>query len=200
MAKRKKSILTQEIVRELLDYDPATGLFTWKYRELKWFDEDGWNGGGTRGNLRNQRSWNGKHAGKPAFCTPRVFDTNTYLWGVLLWESHSAHHMAFMWMTGRWPDPEVDHEDGDGTNNRWKNLREVTRPINQQNRRRHRDYKGKVLEFDHIGIKWNGGRYGARITHNKKNVWLGTFDTLDEAVAARQSAQKLLGFTKRHGL
>ena len=190
--------LTQDIVHELLDYDRHTGLFTWRHRGIEWFDPDGWNGGGTRGALRAQCSWNGKHAGKPAFCTPRIFDTNTYLWGVLFYEPHSAHRMAFMWMEGRWPH-EIDHINGDGTDNRWKNLREVTREQNQQNKRRQRHYKGKKLLHGHMGIKWNKGRYGARITANKRDFWIGTFDTLEEAIAARRKAEREHGFTARHG-
>ena len=191
--------LTQDIVRELLDYSPFTGKLHWLPRDIKWFDPDGWNGGGTRGALRNQCSWNAKHAGKEAFCTPYVYETNTYLRGVIFYKSKPAHHMAFMWMKGRWPDPEVDHQDGDGTNNRWRNLREVTRSQNQHNRRRSRFHKGKPLQHEHIGIKWNGNRYGARISHEGQNIWLGTFDTLEEAIEMRKAAQRKGGFTDRHG-
>jgi len=190
---RAESIITQEIVRELLDYSPFTGLFTWKWRDIRWFDPNGF-----KGAKRNQCSWNAKWAGKPAFCTPRVFETNTYLWGCLLWESLAAHRVAFLYMTGRWPD-EVDHRDGDGTNNRWRNLREVTREVNMQNRRRGRTHKGEPLLHRHMGIKLNGSGYGARITIGKRNVWLGTFDTLEEAIAVRKAAEQYCGFTERHG-
>lgn len=194
----KDTIITKEIARELLDYNPFTGLFTWKYRELEWFDPDGWNGGGTRGNLRNQRSWNGKHAGKPAFCTPYQYETNTYLRGIILWESQAAHRMAFMWMKGYFP-VEIDHRDGDGTNNRWRNIHEVTRSVNMQNRRRSRFFRGKPLIHEHHGIKWNGDRYGARITRDGVNIWIGTFDTLEEAIEVRKRAERELGFSERHG-
>ena len=46
-----------------------------------------------------------------------------------------------------------------------------------------------------MGIKWNAGRYGARITANKQNIWLGTFDALEEAVAVRKAAERKYGFT-----
>ena len=60
-------------------------------------------------------------------------------------------------------------------------------------------HAGNPLVFKQVGVKQNGSGYGARITHEGKNIWLGTYDTLDEAIAARKDAERKYGFTDRHG-
>jgi HNH endonuclease len=182
-------MLTQDIVRELLDYDPATGAFTWKWRDIKWFKADGKNGA-----ARSQSIWNAKWAGKPALTILRTLSPELqYLGGNILSVRYPAHRVAFLWMTGRMPD-EIDHDDGDGTNNRWANLLEKTHAENQCNMRRHRR-DGEPITV-HVGVyPHHDGRYRAKI----RRQWLGVFDTLDEAIAARQLAQRELGFTERHG-
>lgn len=73
---------------------------------------------------------------------------------------------------------EVDHIDRDRTNNLLSNLRTVTASSNQLNT------KDRPSKFGR-GIKQiSSGKFGAR-THNR---WLGSFDTVEEAQAARQSA------------
>lgn len=47
-----------------------------------------------------------------------------------------THRLAFLLMTGSWPDDQVDHINGDRTDNRWVNLRDVTGSVNLQNRKR----------------------------------------------------------------
>ena len=174
--------LTQDIVRELLDYNPATGAFVWRWRDIKWFED-----------ARSQSSWNTKWAGKPALTILRTVSPELqYFACTIMSVRYPAHRIAFLWMTGRMPD-EIDHDDGDGTNNRWANLIEKTHANNQCNMRRHRR-DGKPIAV-HVGVYPKAGRYRAKI----RNRWLGVFDTLDEAIAARQVAQRELGFTERHG-
>ena len=115
MSKRE---ITYELVREFLDYDPDTGLFTWKFRDWKWYDSDkGWS------------ISNAKCAGKPAFPTLN----NTGYWrSKILGVPLLAHRVAFLWMVGRWPT-EIDHINRIKTDNRFCNLREVTRAQNRMN-------------------------------------------------------------------
>ena len=49
-------MITQEIIRKLLDYDPETGKLTWRARDRKWFKSD-----------RDCNAWNAKLSGKEAF-------------------------------------------------------------------------------------------------------------------------------------
>jgi hypothetical protein len=88
--------LTQAIVKELLDYNPATGLLTWRRRHRHWFGSD-----------HACNVWNARFAGKPAFTA----NNHGYLEGHILGEKHGAHRIIWLWMIGHWPDPEVDHDN-----------------------------------------------------------------------------------------
>lgn len=180
--------LTQKIVRELVDYDPVTGHFYWRKREQDWF-----------ASYRSQCSWNAKFAGKRAFTSVRECPTNSYYVAVINWHQCYAHQIAFLWMTGRWPE-ETDHKNGNGQDNRWQNLREVTRSGNQHNRKRSQNLKGRKLKFKYIGVhQLPNGTFQARLTHQGKYIHLGTFATEKEAGKARQMAQSNYGFSARHG-
>ena len=105
-----------------------------------------------------------------------------------------AHRAAFMIMNGRWP-LFVDHINGVRTDNRWRNLREVTRTENLRNTARRYDNKTGVT-----GVRKNrSGRYSAFIHADSKNVPLGTFDTIFEAACARKSAEILYQYHPNHG-
>ena len=51
--------------------------------------------------------------------------------------------------TGEWPEADIDHADGDRSNNSWRNLRQATR---QQNNRNRRDTKGVM--YDAVNKAW----------------------------------------------
>ena len=84
-----------------------------------------------------------------------------------------SHRLAVLWMTGRWPEHQVDHKDGTRSNNKWENLREATSSEN------HANYP--VLKSNTSGLKgvyWSGqGRkWAAMITKDGKGRHLGLFD------------------------
>ena len=114
--------LTQRIVRELLDYDPDTGVLTWRWRARKWFGSD-----------RIWHSWNAKHAGKRAFT---AIDTYGHAHGSLLGHLYRAHRIIWLWMTGRWPTLEIDHLNHRRDDNRWCNLEDAPGEVNIARRRR----------------------------------------------------------------
>ena len=100
-------MLTAERLRGLLDYDPLTGVFTWRV---------------TRGKAKA-----GQPAGYPNGGYVRIeIDSRPYL----------AHRLVWLHVTGEWPVNDVDHWDNNGMNNRWKNLRDTTHKQNQENRKR----------------------------------------------------------------
>ncbi len=94
------------------------------------------------------------------------------------------------------PSGEIDHINGDRTDNRICNLRDVTSAGNSCNRRRQDRNTSGVT-----GVAWDkrASRWQARIGLNGKQKYLGYFDSLDEAVAARKAAELELGFHPNHG-
>jgi hypothetical protein len=94
-------------------------------------------------------------------------------------------------MTGRFPDGQIDHRDGDKDNNRWGNLRDVTRLVNQQNQRRaHRSNRSSGL----MGATWSKAskKWQSGIKLNGKFIYLGSFETPEEAHATYISAKRRL--------
>lgn len=104
-----KPIVTQERLKEVLSYDPDTGLFRWK-KSLS--------NRGPVGAIAGRVTQRG--------CIVIGIDTRPY----------KAHRLAFLYVNGEWPRNKVDHRDGDPTNNVWENLRDVTQKVNMENRRK----------------------------------------------------------------
>jgi len=105
---KKNSTLTAERLRELLDYDPETGVFRWKVR---------------RGPRRA-----GALAGSPA---------SQGAWEVCVdGDKHKAHRLAWLHYYGTWPPALLDHRNEIRVDNWISNLREGTVTQNQQNRSR----------------------------------------------------------------
>lgn len=107
-------ILTAERLRELLHYDPETGVFTWRVNR--------------RGHTRQ-----GDIAGSGS---PVVIclDCRKYL----------GHRLAWLYMMDQWPSALVDHVDLDSANNRWSNLRAATKSQNSANRLAQRNSRSGV--------------------------------------------------------
>jgi hypothetical protein len=96
-----------------------------------------------------------------------------------------GHRLAWAIVTGTWPS-EIDHANGDTADNRWSNLREATRSQNCANRRGW----GKYLK----GVRRQDGRWYARIRIDGRMVYLGGYDTEDEAhVAYCAEAERIHG-------
>jgi HNH endonuclease len=177
MIERPHIELTQEIVRELLDYDLDTRGLTWKWRERKWFLSTG-----------QYKSWNTQFAGKPAF----TGKFGCYATGSIFHKTYYAHRVIWLYMTGLWLDPEIDHDNHIRSDNRWVNLFEATDFDNNRNRTLPRtNTTGRVGVY-----KAPHGTFEAKM--NVNGGYLGTCPTFEAAVAVRQSADRQLGFRPNH--
>lgn len=98
-------------------------------------------------------------------------------------------------MTGRYPT-FVDHINGNRSDNRWSNLREVTKSENSKNMALLNTNKSGVA-----GVFWNKGKkkWTARIESEGVTTHLGHFESLDRAAEVRKQAESIFGFHKNHG-
>ena len=107
-----------------------------------------------------------------------------------------VHRLIFLYMNGELPENDVDHINGDRTDNRWCNLREVTRMENLHNMGvRPNNTTGHVG----ISLRSDTGSYHAYIDYNNKRIHLGNFADIDCAIEARKNAEMKYGFHKNHG-
>jgi hypothetical protein len=148
--------ITQERLHYLFNYDPETGLFT---------------------NLvtRSSRTQKGMVAGysrKDGHILIKIKGKNYLL-----------HRLAYVWMMGSFPVEEIDHRDGDPSNNRWDNIRPATKSENQHNKASYKNSKTGVK-----GVSPCGSGYQAQIRINWKNIYLGIFPTIEEAKAVYDKA------------
>jgi hypothetical protein len=163
--------LTVERLRALLDYNPLSGVFTWKTRTVftKW-----------------DKVWNTRFAGKTAGGKSQLKHRKSPQWTIAIDNrKYLAHRLAWLHHYGVWPTLDVDHRDTDSCNNRIANLREATGAQNQAN--------GGSHSHSHCGIKGVSfhkltGRWMARIAANGKQHYLGLFDSADAARAAYAAA------------
>lgn len=122
-------------------------------------------------------SWQGRPAGS--------LDAKGY-WVIKIdGKSYKASRLAYLYMTDDWPTEEMDHIDGTSWNDAWINLRPASRTENIQNRRQRDDNTSGV-----VGVFWNEAnqRWIAQID----KTYLGSFTSLEEARAVRDSAAKKL--------
>lgn len=160
-----------ETLRQLLCLDPETGRLYWRKRGTEWFRD------GKHSAAGSAAIWNSRLAGKEAF---RRVGSGGYLRGSIFDRTYLAHRVIFALANDRWPREDVDHRDGNRTNNRPDNLREASRRDNCRNTRG--SYSG-TSRFR--GVHWNKRSrkwYAAGRNIAGAQVYLGCF--VDEVAAA----------------
>lgn len=173
-----------ERIREVLSYDGTTGLLTWKPRVPDPMRLDAVR------TERETRAWNTKHAGRTAGGTHGRYMA-VQLDNLLI----MAHRVAWALYTGAWPTGEIDHQDGDPTNNRIANLRDVSRAQNMQNKAAYTSPSGLPLGMHYLP----NGKVHLRVQMNGNRVSIGTFTTVEDALEARSKAYLTFGFHPNHG-
>jgi hypothetical protein len=155
--------LTHDRVRELLAYDPETGILTWRARTT------------------------------PAAFKVRVgaeagtlHRTGRYRQIQIHGRIYKAHRLGWFHYHGAWPIMAIDHINGNPSDNRLCNLRLATTSQNIANsRRRKHPHRLKGAFFDKKSRKWR-----SEVTKDYKKVWVGSFDTEIEAHEAYVRAAK----------
>jgi hypothetical protein len=156
-----------EVARQLLDYNPDTGVFTWAV-------------------TTNNRAPKGSVAG-----ATQANRTTSYRKIRFNGVTYYAHRLAWMLHFGSIPEGMViDHVNGNGLDNRLSNLRLCTQAENSRNRTgRSASEKPKGITFDKSRGKW-----AAQIKKDYKLIHLGRFDTAEAAHHAyTQAAKELFG-------
>lgn len=87
-----------------------------------------------------------------------------------------VHRLIWFHVHGCWPAAQIDHINGDPADNRLCNLREATHSQNVANTR---PRNGRPLK----GVTFSNKRWQAQIRVDGKNLYLGRFDTAEEAHA-----------------
>jgi hypothetical protein len=114
----------------------------------------------------------------------------------LLKKSYELHRIAWLIYYGDWPKKNIDHINGDKSDNRICNLRDATVVENARN-----SGMSRANTSGHIGVRYyeRYGKWRAEIKVNYRNIHLGLFDTMDQAIEARKSAESSYGFHPNHG-
>lgn len=153
--------LTAERLKDILQYDRDSGVFTWLI------------------------AMKGTHKGSVAGSTNRV---TGYL-SVCIGDSrYYQHRLAWLYEHGGWPDGQIDHINGDKSDNRINNLRDVTSSENQQNKRA----AASNSASGYLGVIFNKqcGKWQARITVVGKQYHIGLFDDPKDAYEAYVLAKR----------
>jgi hypothetical protein len=179
------SELTQTELQKLLSYDAQTGDLIWRHRPREMFCE-GYNGGET-----SWKTWNSRYAGKLA----SNVGSGGYVRVNIMGKRYFAHRLIWMMVHGEWPE-EIDHINGNRTDNRLCNLRAVNRQENLRNVARRSDNSSGVTG---VSYSKRDGVFIAYINVSGVMKVLGRFETLEKAAAARSDAEKQYGFHANHG-
>jgi len=106
-----------------------------------------------------------------------------------------AHRLAFVWMGEALPS-EVDHINGNPSDNRWSNLRPVTRLENSRNTALQRNSNTGIP-----GVNWykQTSRWHAKIYVQGRSIYLGFHLSFLDACCARKAAENNFNFHRNHG-
>lgn len=152
-------MITQQRLKQVINYDPEAGLFTWRER-------------------KGNRTKKGGLAGGP--------NEYGYIQICIDGKLYKAHRLAWMYVYGFMPSGMIDHINRKTGDNRISNLREVTNEQNQQNSGLRIDSTSGVRGVTWNGRR---SKWEARIKAGIHRKHLGYFESIEQACAARLAAE-----------
>ena len=152
--------MTQDQLKKILSYDPETGLFHWKIKPSKRFSK-------------------GMQAGSLGDGYIRIH-TNGRQYG--------AHRLAWLYVYGVEPEHQIDHINGNPSDNRIVNLRQATQMENAQNIRKPQ----KNNSHGNLGVTYDPKKklWRTRISINGTRKYIGKFKTQEQAAQAYLEAKR----------
>ncbi len=166
--------ITPELLRQMFNYDSAAGHLIWLNRH----DRD--------------NAWNARYAGKVAGC----INSQGYVVVVINAKIHNAHRIMWAIYHGEYPKHNIDHINGNRTDNRICNLRDVS---NKENLRNQKLRVGNKSGSHGVYRMRDCDRWSAEIRVDGKKIHLGLFKNRLDAIEARKKAEKDNGYHENHG-
>lgn len=159
------SIPTQEYLKECFDYNPETGILTWKERPLYHFS--------------GKKAYNWFNS---CFTNKELRNTNEYgyVYVTINKKLYLVHRIIWMLIYNEHPDT-IDHINGITDDNRLCNLRNVTQEQNMRNIKLPRHNNSGYMGASKLGKRWR-----SRINIGDEEILIGVFDTKEEAALAYQ--------------
>jgi len=174
-----------EMLHKLLICDAEAGTLTWRERTPDMFEH---------AKFPNQAcaSWNGRYAGKLA----SIANSDGYKIGKIFNKAYKAHRVIWAIHHGEWPAHEIDHINGNKSDNRIGNLRDVTSAENARNQSMR-----SINTSGCMGVSFHATRnkWEAHIGVDGKKEYLGIFIEKSDAIAARAAAEIKYKYHKHHG-
>ncbi|QIG68228.1 HNH endonuclease protein [Rhizobium phage RHph_Y1_10] len=172
--------IQREAILAVFDYDAENGLLFWKERSDDAFSDS-----------RYARTWNTRLAGKRAghiaksgYAKVKINDS-----------VFAVHRLIWTIETGEIADC-IDHINGNRSDNRFINLRNVSKEENSKNAALSRR---NTSGCSGVSFQSTLGLWEAYIWSNGKPVYLGRFSEKEKAIEARKQAEPLYGYHPNHG-
>jgi hypothetical protein len=166
-----QEMIPLDYVAACFDYEPEGGLLRWRARPRQHFATD-----------RAHSTFNARYAGTVAGCF-----SGKAVCISLSGRRYKAHRLVWLLVYGAMPEQEIDHKDGDPSNNRLANLRLASTSQNQMNRGANRNNPTGVK-----GVCWDKKlkKWRAQIGRNGRSIYLGLYENPEAASAAYEKAAK----------
>ncbi|MDD2263112.1 MAG: HNH endonuclease signature motif containing protein [Candidatus ainarchaeum sp.] len=162
-------MITQKELKKILFYNPKTGIFKWKISPV--------------GRIKINDIAGSKHK--------KLKNIDICIKGI----KYKAHRLAWLYMYGKFPQNQIDHINHVQFDNRIKNLRDVSDAENKRNKKMQSNNTSGVVGvcFNKQNKKWR-----SRIYLNGKQIHLGEFNDIKDALKSRKLAKIKYKYHENH--